>query len=392
MRILVHEFVSGGGFAGRPVPPSLAREGTAMRDALVADLAATGAHRIVTTADVRFPYEGPSGVEVVPVSHSRSALPKGLAASADAVWLVAPETGRCLERLALRIESAGPLLLGSSAAAIRRASDKGGLARLLRRQGIPHPETRIVERGTDCVSVAREIGYPLVVKPARGAGCEGVVLVRTARELPWAIDVARQVSPRGAVLLQAYVHGVPCSVSLLVNGKDAVALTLNRQSLRVTSPVASGFGPKNEASPVASGFGRKNETPPVASGFSRKNETSPVASGFSRKNEALRFSYHGGRTPLDHPLASEAQALAVRTCEALPGLRGYVGVDMVLTPRGAVVIEVNPRLTTAYLGVRAAVEGNVAARAAAACAGQLPRSVTVRRRVRFGPSGRVARV
>ena len=40
MRILVHEFVSGGGLAGRPVPASLAREGAAMLTALVADLAA----------------------------------------------------------------------------------------------------------------------------------------------------------------------------------------------------------------------------------------------------------------------------------------------------------------------------------------------------------------
>ena len=55
MRILVHEFVSGGGFAGRDVPASLAREGAAMRTALVSDLAAIGRHQIVTTADPRFP-------------------------------------------------------------------------------------------------------------------------------------------------------------------------------------------------------------------------------------------------------------------------------------------------------------------------------------------------
>ena len=96
------------------------------------------------------------------------------------------------------------------------------------------------------------------------------------------------------------------------------------------------------------------------------------------------FFYCGGRTPLDHPLAKQAVDAALRTCRALPGLRGYVGVDLVLTESEAVVIEVNPRLTTAYLGVRSAIEGNagaagnVAALALAACAGALPAPPPVR--------------
>ena len=73
MRILVHEFVSGGGFAGQDVPASLAREGAAMRTALVADLAAIGGHQIVTTADPRFPLEAPPGVEVVTLRRRKRA-------------------------------------------------------------------------------------------------------------------------------------------------------------------------------------------------------------------------------------------------------------------------------------------------------------------------------
>ena len=69
-----------------------------------------------------------------------------------------------------------------------------------------------------------------------------------------------------------------------------------------------------------------------------------------------QLSYEGGRSPLDHPSAGKAIDAAVRTCDALPGLRGYVGVDVVLTASDAVVIEVNPRLTTAYLGVRSVVQ------------------------------------
>src|SRR2546425_87351 len=92
MRILVHEFFSGGGLAGRSVPASLAREGSAMLIALIADLAAIDGHQIVTTVDPRFPLSVPVGVDVITMSRARGTLLDTLISSVDAVWLVAPET------------------------------------------------------------------------------------------------------------------------------------------------------------------------------------------------------------------------------------------------------------------------------------------------------------
>ena len=350
MRILVFEFVSGGGFAGQDVPASLAREGAAMRTALVSDLAAIGRHQIVTTADPRFPVEAPPGVEAVTLARGSGALLDRLIVSADAVWLVAPETNGCLARLAARAERKGTAILGSGAAAIRRASDKAGLPRRLCRHGVSHPKTRILRRGQDGKmnwnAAARDVGYPAVVKPGRGAGCGGVCLARDARELQHAVEIALLAARTGPLLLQRYVPGVAASVSLIADGRRAVALAVNAQSVRASRP----------------------------------------------------FTYRGGTTPLDHPLATRAVDRALRACQALPGLRGYVGVDLVLTDSEAVVIEVNPRLTTAYLGVRSALEGNagaagnVAALALAACAGDLPAAPPVRRRVRFSAAGRVVKL
>ena len=334
MRILVHEYASGGGLAGEVVPASLAREGSAMRDALVADMAAIGRHEIVTTVDSRFPLSAPPGVEVVELAPGAAML-DALIASVHAVWLIAPETNGCLERLARRVERNGKTLLGPSVSAIRMASDKASLPHRLARRGIRHPETRVLRSGIDPAIAAREIGYPVIVKPARGAGCEAVRLVRGARELRQVL--ADYPSGGAPVVLQRYVRGVAASVSLLADGRRAVPLTLNAQHVRTSR----------------------------------------------------RLSYSGGRTPLAHPLARQATEAARQTCEALPGLRGYIGVDVVLTDREAVVIEVNPRLTTAYLGVRAAVEENVADLALAACMGMLPSPPRVRRRVRFSAGGRI---
>ena len=52
--------------------------------------------------------------------------------------------------------------------------------------------------------------------------------------------------------------------------------------------------------------------------------------------------------------------MAERTVKAFPGLRGYVGVDLVLTGKEVVVIEVNPRLTVSYVGLREVAGFNLA--------------------------------
>ena len=145
-----------------------------------------------------------------------------------------------------------------------------------------------------------------------------------------------------SIVLQRYVRGVAASVSLISDGRRAIAVALNRQAVRA----------------------------------------------------APAFSYHGGHTPLDHPLAARAIDAAVRTCESVPGLRGYIGVDLVLTGTDAVVIEVNPRLTTAYLGVRSALgrgrDANIAGMAIDACRGTLPAPPRLCNRVQFTSSGRIA--
>ena len=322
-----------------------------MLKALVADLAAIDGHQIVTTLDPRFRLAAPAGVDVVtlpPVKNTRgTTFLDSLISSVDAVWLVAPETGRCLERLTARAERRGVALLGSGSAAIRQASDKAALSRLLARHGVPHPTTRVIDPSrhgwkADLRTAARELGYPLVVKPARGAGCEGVSLARDARELGQAVAWARQTNEVGRLVLQRYIRGVAASVSLLADGRRAVVLTTNGQSIRARAGIRS-----------------------------------------------RPFAYLGGMTPLDHPLSRRAGELAVRVCESIPGLRGYVGVDLMLTNSEAFVVEVNPRLTTAYLGVRAALDQNIAAMALAACAGIVPEPAPAQRSVRFTASGRI---
>ena len=81
-------------------------------------------------------------------------------------------------------------------------------------------------------------------------------------------------------------------------------------------------------------------------------------------SEDGRFHYLGGRMPLAQSLAERAIRIARQAMDTVAGWRGYVGVDLVL---GAAadgsqdyVIEINPRLTTSYVGLRVLAESNLA--------------------------------
>lgn len=72
------------------------------------------------------------------------------------------------------------------------------------------------------------------------------------------------------------------------------------------------------------------------------------------------FVYQGGRLPLSGDEERRAIALGRAALEGIDGLAGFVGVDLVLGERD-VAIEINPRLTTSYIGLRALCRDNLAA-------------------------------
>jgi predicted ATP-grasp superfamily ATP-dependent carboligase len=76
------------------------------------------------------------------------------------------------------------------------------------------------------------------------------------------------------------------------------------------------------------------------------------------------FRYQGGSLPLAKALDQRARRLAERAVQVLEGLRGYVGVDLVLGKAADgssdTVIEINPRLTTSYVGLRRLARFNLA--------------------------------
>ena len=292
MRIFVCEYVTGGGFAGVPLPSGLLAEGEMMLRALLADLAAIPGVGFRTSRDARLPSVAIPG-EIVAVGRRPCWAVWGEEiAAAEAVWPIAPETGGILARLADM--AAGKILLGSSPEAVRLCASKTATARHLAARGI-----------ATVPSLAPGIASPhgVIVKPDDGAGAEGVRFFA---------DPAAATMARGApgLIAQPFVPGAPESLSLLCRGGEVVLLACNRQ---VTECVEGRFHYRG------------------------------LAVGGAEEKRALY-------TPL-------AAAIA----RAIPGLFGYVGVDLIATGEGPVVLEINPRLTTSYAALGGALGVNPAA-------------------------------
>ncbi len=261
-----------------------------------------------------------------------------LVVQSDATLVIAPETDRLLnQRLYWAVEAGAKRILNTSESATNIAGDKEYLPDFWHGAGVPTPVVLSFD--------GDQLDFPFVVKHRNGAGSVAVRRIDTRTE--WeALRRAGQLDgmPASKLLTQPYVPGVAVSVSFLV-GPNCVV---------------------------------------------------PLLPGFQHLSDDGRFTYLGGEIPMPDGLTLRAVKLARRAIDAVPGLAGYVGVDLILGTAadgsGDFAIEINPRLTTSYVGLRAMTDDNLMAKLWDVCGGAA--DVRVRWNagsVRFTPDGTVTR-
>jgi biotin carboxylase len=134
---------------------------------------------------------------------------------ADATRAVAAELGGRVDRLLGALEQLQvPLgevrdalgIEGMGAEAARNFRDKARMKDVLSRHGVPCARHTRVEGERAAREFAERVGFPLVLKPAAGAGAKGTYRVADARELDEALAAARPAPERPAVL-EEFVTG-----------------------------------------------------------------------------------------------------------------------------------------------------------------------------------------
>lgn len=317
MKIAVYEHLSSGGYAGRPISPTFLSEGFGMLRTFASDLKTAG-HEVTVLLDDRISkLNPPMNVDyIVPILNSQE--PKkfliNLAKINDASYIIAPEKGKTLQSLVKLIEDTGKISLNSKSSAIQNVADKAVLYEVLKENDLSSPETIILDV-SDSLSdikrnIKRKLSYPLIFKPVVGVSCNGLSIVEDEDQIEKAIDKIRAESADKHFIIQEFVEGDAVSVSVICARYKASAISLNKQTVKVGAP-------------------------------------------------ADNSTYEGGIVPFDHPLKKQALTLAEKVVKRFPGLSGYVGVDLILAKDNAFVVEVNPRLTTSYIGLSKAVNFNV---------------------------------
>ncbi len=122
-------------------------------------------------------------------------------------------------------------ILGNHPQVIKRIRDKTKFFQELKRLGVHHPETAMTENFEEARKKAKDIGYPVLVKPSKGFGGVGIRKAQDPKELKQAFQDASLVDEE--VLIQEYISGISASVSLISSANETIALTLNEQLLGV---------------------------------------------------------------------------------------------------------------------------------------------------------------
>ena len=156
---------------------------------------------------------------------------------------------------------------------------------------------------TKSLSYEEVISYnkPAIIKARYGVGCEGLMLCKNGE------DALAHIDDFSQWVVQPYLEGTHLSVSLIFTNNTVSVLSMNEQ----------------------------------------------VIDG---DNELKLSACYVNVQPVNEKI----KHLAKKIQQALPGLRGYVGVDMIESMGKYYIVDINPRLTTSYVGLCEVLDHNPA--------------------------------
>ena len=149
-----------------------------------------------------------------------------------------------------------------------------------------------------------------IAKPVNGVDCENIKIIKSKED----VDDLENIFDEGSeILIQEYIEGEVLSVSLISDGDNTIALSLNKQFVNITDDFQQ---------------------------------------------------YLGGQLPYRHPAKDMIFDKAVKAVKSIEGIKGFVGVDLILVENDGdyevYIIEINSRFTTPYVGLREVLNINIA--------------------------------
>ncbi len=126
-------------------------------------------------------------------------------------------------KLALDLERAGVPIIGTSPDSIDVAEDRERFQKLLHELGLKQPPNRTARTEEEALALAREIGYPLVVRPSYVLGGRAMEIVHGDKDLERYMREAVRVSEKSPVLLDRFLDdAIEVDVDCISDGQEVM--------------------------------------------------------------------------------------------------------------------------------------------------------------------------
>lgn len=317
-KLFIFEFVSGGGYNNLLIPSSLFCEGYSMLKSLIEDFSELN-FEIYTLLDKRIAYLGrflkANKITFVDENCNYLEKYKKVLLKSDACFIIAPEFSNILYKLTEIANIYGKKVYSIGLEGIKIGASKIKTYQFFGQSHIPTPETYlipIVGNSLDLNFIHKkfeDLNHSIIIKPEDGVGAENILHITKKSQISSIfekntinIDFSRKY------ILQRYIEGLDMSLSLI--------------------------------------------------GIEDQNQVNPYILSINSQNVLLHMGsfesqYNGGMTPAENSeeIKDDLNKLLHRLNFSY--FCGYFGIDFILTHENSFqFIEINPRLTTSYLGIR----------------------------------------
>ncbi|HTF03876.1 MAG TPA: carbamoyl-phosphate synthase large subunit [Bacteroidia bacterium] len=139
----------------------------------------------------------------------------------DPVGVIVQLGGQTALKLAEKLERYGIKIIGTDFKSLDLAEDRGSFSTLLKECGIPYPKFAVIEDAEESIELARELGFPLLVRPSYVLGGQSMKIVINEQELEQHVVKLLNDIPGNKVLVDHFLEGaIEAEADAICDGTD----------------------------------------------------------------------------------------------------------------------------------------------------------------------------
>lgn len=136
--------------------------------------------------------------------------------------VIAQFGGQTPLNLAAQLKENGVKILGTTPETIDLAEDRDRFREMMDKLGIPMPESGMAADVNEALQVAKNIGYPVMVRPSYVLGGRGMEIVHDDEDLKIYMNAAVGVTPDRPILIDRFLHNaLECEADAISDGTRA---------------------------------------------------------------------------------------------------------------------------------------------------------------------------